>query len=87
LLLEAAEFGRRAHGTALGPGVVPAQIRSWVLFGSITGMVALLASAAANAVSFAVRLPWAPAVAAAGAAVALVGVALALSARRSFSRD
>jgi len=87
LLLEAADFGRRAHGTALGPGVVPAQVRSWVLFGSIAGMISLLASAAANAASLAVRLPWAPAVAVAGAAVALVGVALALSARRSLSRD
>jgi hypothetical protein len=87
LLLETADFGRRAHGAAIGPGVVPAQIRSWVLFGSLAGMIALLASAAANAASLAVRLPWAPAVAAAGAAVALVGVALALSARQSLSRD
>ena len=87
LLLETADFARRAHGAAIGPGVVPAQIRSWALFGSLAGMISLLASAAANAASLAVRLPWAPAVAAAGAAVALVGVALALSARHSLSRD
>jgi hypothetical protein len=87
LLLEAADFGRRAQSTALGPGVVRAQLASWARLGFIAGLVALLASAAANAASLAVRLPWAPAVAAAGAAVALVGVALALSARRSLSRD
>jgi hypothetical protein len=71
----------------LGPGVVRAQLASWARLGFIAGVVALLASAAANVASLAVRLPWAPAVAAAGAAVALVGVALALSARRSLSRD
>jgi hypothetical protein len=86
LLLESADFGGRARGTALGAGVVPAQIRSWVLFGSLAGMISLFASSAADAVSLAVRLPWAPAVAAAGAAIALVGVAVALSARRSLSR-
>jgi hypothetical protein len=87
LLLETADFGRRAHRAVIGPGVLLAQIRSWASFGALTGMVVLVASAAASVASTAVRLPWAPAVAAAGAAVALVGVALALSARRVPPRD
>jgi hypothetical protein len=82
LLVETADFGRRAHGAVIGPGVVLAQLRAWALFGSLAGVVAVLASALASVASTAVRLPWAPAVAAAGAAVALVGVALALSAVR-----
>ena len=82
LLVETADFGRRAHGAVIGPGVVLAQLRAWALFGSLAGGVAVLASAVASVASAAVRLPWAPAVAAAGAAVALVGVALALSAVR-----
>ena len=82
LLVETADFGRRAHGAVIGPGVVLAQLRAWALFGSLAGMVAVLASVVASVASAAVRLPWAPAVAAAGAAVALVGVALALSAVR-----
>ena len=87
LLLETADFGRRAHRAVIGPGVVLAQIRSWASLGALAGMVVLVASAAASVASTAVRLPWAPAVAAAGAAVALVGVALALSARRVPPRD
>jgi hypothetical protein len=82
LLVETADFGRRAHGAVIGPGVVLAQLRAWALFGSLAGGVAVLASVVASVASGAVRLPWAPAVAAAGAAVALVGVALALSAVR-----
>ena len=82
LLVETADFGRRAHRAVIGPGLVLAQLRSWALFASLAGMIALLASAVASVASTAVRLPWAPAVAAAGAAVALVGVALALAAAR-----
>jgi hypothetical protein len=82
LLVETSDFGRRAHGAVIGPGVVLAQLRAWALFASLAAGVAVLASALASVASTAVRLPWAPAVAAAGAAVALVGVALALSAVR-----
>jgi hypothetical protein len=84
LLLETADFGRRAHRAEVGPGVLLAQIRAWAVLGSLTGGGALIASAAASAASAAVRLPWAPAIAAAGAAVALVGVAFAV--RRAPSR-
>ena len=87
LLLEAADFARRARRAVIGPGVVFAQVRSWVVLGALTGIGALIASLAASAASGAVRLPWAPAVAAAGAAVALVGVALALCAGRVPPRD
>jgi len=87
LLLESADFGRRAHRAALGPGVLRAQLGSWALSGALAGIVAWLATTAASAASAAVRLPWAPAVAAAGAIIALVGSGLALSARRARSRD
>ncbi len=87
LLLETSDFGRRADRAAIGPGVVLAQIRAWAALASLTGTIALLASAAASVVSTALRLPWAPAVAAAGSAVALVAVALALSAGRTARRS
>lgn len=82
LLLESADFGRRAHRAVIGPGVLLAQIRAWAALGALTGMVALVASAAASVASTGVRLPWAPAVAAAGAAVALVALARSLSGAR-----
>jgi hypothetical protein len=87
LLLEAAEFGRRAHQAALGPGVVGAQLRSLAIFGALAGAGALVASAAASVVSASVRLPWAAAIAAAAAAVALVAVAFTLSGRRAAPDD
>jgi hypothetical protein len=87
LLLEAAEFGRRAHRAAVGPGVVTAQLRSWAVFGALAGAGSLLVSAAAGVTSASVRLPWAAAIAAAAAAVALVAVAFMLSARRASSDD
>jgi hypothetical protein len=87
LLLEAAEFGRRAHQAAVGPGVVAAQLRSWAVFGALAGAGGLLASAAASVASASVRLPWAAAIAAAAAAVALVAVAFTLSARRASTDD
>jgi hypothetical protein len=82
LLVETADFGRRAHRAVIGPGVVLAQLRSWALLGALAGTVAVLVSVVASVASTVIRVPWAPAVAAAGAAVALVGVALALSAAR-----
>jgi hypothetical protein len=85
LLLETAEFGRRAHHAAIGPGVLLAQIRSWALCGALTGAGSLVAGAAASAVGASMRLPWAAAVAAAAAAVALVAVALALRVARPSS--
>lgn len=87
LLLEAAEFGRRAHQAAVGPGVVTAQLCSWAIFGALAGAGALAASAAASVASASVRLPWAAAIAAAAAAVALVAVAFTLSARRASAAD
>jgi len=87
LLLETADFGRRAQHAAIGRDVFVAQIRAWAVFGALTGAGALVASAAASAASASLRLPWASAVAAAGAAVALVAVALALAAAGTPSRD
>jgi hypothetical protein len=78
LLLETAEFGRRAHRAEVGPGVLLTQIRSWAVLGALTGAGALVLSAAASVASAAVRLPWAPAIAGAGAAIALVAIALAV---------
>jgi hypothetical protein len=60
--------------------VVLAQIRYWAAFAAFTAAMALGVIAMARVAS-AVRLPWAQAIAAAGAAVALVGLAAAL--RRS----
>jgi hypothetical protein len=82
LLLETADFARRAHHAAMGPGVFLAQLRSWAVFGALTGAGSLVAGALASGTSASVRLPWASAVAATGAAVALVAVALALAAAR-----
>ena len=82
LLLETADFGRRAHRATIGPGLLVAQVRSWAVFAALTGTGALAASAGASVAGAAVRLPWAPAVAAAGVAVTLVAVALALAAHR-----
>src|SRR5262249_9032169 len=83
LLPETAGFGRRAHRAAIGPGLLLAQIRAWAVFAAVTGAGALAVSAAASVASAAVRLPWASAIAAVGAAATLVGVALALSGRRA----
>jgi hypothetical protein len=87
LLLETADFGRRARRAMLGPGLLAAQLRAWALLAALTGIGALAASTGASVASNAVRLPWAPAVAATGVAVTLVAVALALSARRRAPRD
>ena len=87
LLVETADLGRRAHGAALGPGVVGAQLRAWGSTAALASTAALGTAAACGVASTAVRLPWAPAVAAAGGAVALVGIALALTAGRTISRD
>jgi len=82
LLLETADFGWRAQRATLGPGVVASQIRHWATFGVIAGTSALVATGVASAASVSVRLPWAPALAATGAAVALVAVAFAVRRRR-----
>ena len=37
LLVETADFGRRAHGAVIGPGVVLGQLRAWALLGSLAG--------------------------------------------------
>jgi hypothetical protein len=77
LLVEIADWARRARRATLGPGVLLAQIRSWAAFGALTATLALGVIALATVASGA-RLPWAPALAAAGAVVALVGLAVAL---------
>src|SRR5439155_1444967 len=69
---------RRRRAAARGPGVVPAQVRYWALFGAIAGASALAAIGVASTASASVRLPWAPALATVGAAVALVAVAFAV---------
>jgi len=82
LLLETADFGRRAHRATIGPGLVAAQMRACAAAAALTGIGALAACAGASVASATVRLPWAPAIAAIGVAITLVTVALALSARR-----
>jgi hypothetical protein len=78
LLVQTADFGWRARRAALGPGVVASQIRHWALFGAVAGMTTLAAIGVASAASASVRLPWAPALATTGAAIALVAVAFAV---------
>ena len=78
LLLQTADFGWRARRAALGPGVVASQIRYWALFGAIAATTALAAIGVASAASASMRLPWAPALATIGAAIALVAVAFAV---------
>ena len=78
LLLETVDFARRVRHAAMGPGVIASQIRYWAVFAALTGTVAFVVIGIATAASLIVRLPWAPAFAAAGAAVALVAVAIAL---------
>jgi hypothetical protein len=78
LLLETADFSRRVRGATLGPGLVASQVRYWVGFAALASAVALLAAVLATAASAVVRLPWAPAFAAGGAAAALVAVTVAL---------
>src|SRR5262249_26893194 len=92
LLLETADFGRRAHRATIGPGLVAAQMRAGAAAAALPGIggpAAVLggvgaraACAGAGVASARVRLPWAPAIAAIGVAITLVTVALALSARR-----
>ena len=78
LLLQTADFGWRARRAALGPGVVASQLRYWALFGAIAAAATLVAIAVAETASATVRVPWAPALAATGAAIALVAVAFAV---------
>ena len=81
LLVETADFSRRVRGATLGPGLVASQVRYWVGFAAIAGAAALVAAGLATAASLMVRLPWAPAFAAGGAAAALVAVTIALRRR------
>jgi len=81
LLLETTDFARRLRHAAMGPGVVASQVRYWVVFAALAGTAAFIVIGIATAASLIAHLPWAPAFAAAGAAVALVAVAIAL--RRS----
>lgn len=81
LLVETADFSRRVRGATLGPGLVASQVRYWVGFAAIAGAAALVTAALATAASLVLRLPWAPAFAAGGAAAALVAVTVALRRR------
>ncbi|HYS18737.1 MAG TPA: hypothetical protein VET45_17580 [Candidatus Binatia bacterium] len=83
LLLETADFGGRTRQAAIGPRVVSSQIRYWAVFGVLASAAALIAISAASTLSASVRLPWAPGFAAAGAAVALAAVAVALGRPRT----
>jgi len=78
LLLETTDFARRLRHAAMGPGVVASQVRYWVVFAALAGTAAFIVIGIATAASLIAHLPWAPAFAAAGAAVALVAVAIAL---------
>jgi hypothetical protein len=78
LLLETVDFARRVRHAAMGPGVVASQIRYWVVFAALAGTAAFVVIGIATTASLIAHPPWAPAFAAAGAAVALVAVAIAL---------
>jgi hypothetical protein len=82
LLVETADFTRRVRGATLGPGLVAAQVGHWVGFAGLAGAAALFTTKLATAASAVVRLPWAPAFAAGGAAAALVAVTIALRRRQ-----
>ena len=81
LLVETADFSRRVRGATLGPGLVASQVRYWAGFAGLAGAAALVAAGLAIAASAVVRLPWAPAFAAGGAAAVLVAVTIALRRR------
>lgn len=81
LLVETADFDRRARDAALGPGLVVSQMRYWAIFAALAGPAALVVVWLATAASVVVSMPWSPAFAACGAAAALVAVTVAL--RRS----
>jgi hypothetical protein len=82
LLVETADFSRRVRGATLGPALVASQVRYWAGFAGLAGAAALVAAGLATAASAVVRLPWAPAFAAGGAAAALVAVTIALRRRQ-----
>jgi hypothetical protein len=81
LLLETADFGWRARRAALGPGVVTAQLRHWALFAALGVAAAIGVIGVAGLASESLPLPWAPAIAATGAAVALVAIAFTVRRR------
>ena len=83
LLLETVDFARRVRHAAMGPGVVASQIRYWAVFAALAGTAAFVVIGIATAASLIAHLPWAPAFAATGAAVALVAVAVTLRHARS----
>ena len=83
LLVETADFSQRVRGATLGPGLIAAQVRYWVRFAGLAGAAALAGAGLATAASAVVRLPWAPAFAAGGAAAALVAVTIALRRRQT----
>jgi hypothetical protein len=78
LLLETTDFARRLQHAAMGPGVVASQVRYWAVCAALAGTAAFVLIGIATAASLIAHLPWAPAFAAAGAAVALVAVAITL---------
>jgi hypothetical protein len=78
LLVETADFSRRVRNATLGPKLVASQVRYWAAFSALAGAVALVAAGLATAASVMVSLPWSPAFAAAGAAAALLAVAVGL---------
>ena len=78
LLVETADFCGRVRGATLGPGLVASQVRYWVGSAGLAAAAALGAAGLATAASTMVRLPWAPAFAAGGAAATLVAVTIAL---------
>src|SRR6266851_7192858 len=83
LLLETVDFARRVRHAAIGHGVVASQVRYWAVFAALAGTAAFVVIGIATAASLIAHLPWAPAFAATGAAVALVAVAVTLRHARS----
>ena len=83
LLLETADFSQRVRNAALGPWLVASQMRYWAGFGAFAGGVAVVVVGLGAAASLVVNLPWSPAFAAGGAAIALLAVAIALGRRHA----
>jgi hypothetical protein len=78
LLLEVADFERRFRHAAIGARVIASQLRYWAGFAMLGATATLLFIGGAGAINAALRLPWAPVLAGAGAVAALVATAAAL---------
>lgn len=78
LVLHAADFDRRFRRVTLGVGVLGSQLTHWAGSVALGGTAAMMLVTGATLVTGAIRLPWAPVLAAAGALAAVVAAGVAL---------